>query len=228
MLNVLNQRIWFAAKNMNTKTLQSTYYSLAFALTLFCAQATGQQESDSQTHCELPDVRDELAKRVEVDQEIRREYIESLKDGVADAKKGSALAGKMMKVDRENTAWLKTQVEQHGWLGKTLVGVDGARNAWLLVQHADQQPEFQKHCLELMNKMPEGEVSKKNVAYLTDRVLCAENKPQRYGTQVSMDPKTGKPTLKDVEDPENLDKRRASVGLGAIDEYLKLFENRGK
>ena len=174
--------------------------------------ASGQQETDSKTQCKLPDVRDELAQRVEVDQEIRREYIDSLNDGEVDSKKRSTLAGKMMKVDRENTAWLKTQVEQHGWLGKTLVGVDGSRNAWLLVQHSDRQPEFQKHCLELMNTMPEGEVSKKNVAYLTDRVLCADDKPQRYGTQVHIDPKTGKPVLKDVEDPGNLDKRRESVG----------------
>lgn len=208
-------------------------------LIVICASAYGQDKSGKEDDCKLPELRDELTERVKIDQQIRRQYMELVGGGekTGGGKEGesenddsknkatlSLLMGKMTRVDRENTAWLKEQVEQHGWLGKTLVGEGGAQNAWLLVQHADRDPEFQKHCLDLMNKMPDGEVSKKNVAYLTDRVLCADNKPQRFGTQVTVDPTTGKPKVKEVEDPDNLNKRRASVGLGTIEEYLKLFE----
>ena len=207
---------------------------IPFVLIVISASAFGQDKSGVEDDCKLPEVRDALTKRVKIDQQIRRQYMELVDGGANDGQSEkddsknkatlSLLMGKMTRVDRDNTAWLKEQVEQHGWLGKTLVGEGGAQNAWLLVQHADRDPEFQKHCLALMNKMPDGEVSKKNVAYLTDRVLCADNKPQRYGTQVTIDPSTGKPKVKEVEDPDNLNKRRASVGLGTIEEYLKLFE----
>ena len=86
-------------------------------------------------------------------------------------------------VDEENTARMKEVVAELGWPGKTLVGEDGARSAWLLVQHADRDPEFQSACLELMKAMPEGEVSAVDVAYLTDRVLVNEGQLQVYGTQ---------------------------------------------
>ena len=58
-----------------------------------------------------------------------------------------------------------------------------ARKAWLLVQHADADVKFQRRCLDLMARLPKGEVSISNLAYLTDRVLLAEGKKQLYGTQ---------------------------------------------
>ena len=131
------------------------------------------------------------------------------------------LVATRMKVDKENREWLKEQIAEHGWLGKSQVGTDGAAAAWLLVQHADMDREFQKECLELMVAAGPEEVAPRNVAYLTDRVLVAEGKPQRYGTQASM--VDGKLKLQECEDPDNLDARRAEVGLGPIEEYLQVM-----
>jgi Family of unknown function (DUF6624) len=64
-----------------------------------------------------------------------------------------------------------------------MVGGDGAHAAWLLARHADQDPAFQRRCLELLTQaVASGEAAKIELAYLTDRVL-AEGKPQEYGTQ---------------------------------------------
>jgi hypothetical protein len=119
-------------------------------------------------------------------------------------------------IDDKNRARLKEIVKLHGWPGKSMVGKDGANAAWLLVQHADADHEFQKSCLALMEAMPEGEVAKQGVAYLTDRVLIAEKKTQRYGTQMD-----GEFNPKPLEDAGNVDKRRAEVGLPPLGEYIK-------
>jgi hypothetical protein len=122
----------------------------------------------------------------------------------------------------DNTKWLKGVVERHGWPTNRLVGADGARAAWLLVQHADADPEFQRRCLELMAKLPKNEVSQSNLAYLTDRVLLAEGKKQLFGTQFTAVDGKWKP--RPLEDEANVDKRRAEAGLPPLAEYIKLIE----
>lgn len=57
-------------------------------------------------------------------------------------------------------------------------------------------------------------------AMLTDRVLRHEGKPQRYGSQWTVDAaKPGKLVLEPTEDPTHLDDRRARVGLMPIQDY---------
>lgn len=75
------------------------------------------------------------------------------------------LASQIMEVTQKNTARMHQIVDAHGWPGKTLVGEDGANAAWLLVQHADEDREFQKRCLELMAAAGPEEVSQGNLAY---------------------------------------------------------------
>lgn len=99
------------------------------------------------------------------------------------------------------------------------VGQDGAISAWLLVQHADKDPEFQRRCLELMQQaVAVGEASASNFAYLTDRVRVAEGRPQLCGTQNRV--VDGKVVSAEIEDAAQVDDRRAAVGLGPVAEYL--------
>ncbi len=126
-------------------------------------------------------------------------------------------------IDAENTKWVKDVVAKHGWPGRSLVGVQGAQHAWLLVQHADHDRPFQKQCLEKMRAMPKGEIDPKNLAYLADRVAVGEGKKQVYGTQLTF--KDGKLVPHPaIEDEANVDKRRAEVGLGSLKEYIESAE----
>jgi hypothetical protein len=133
------------------------------------------------------------------------------------------LADALRRVDTENAARLGEIVERHGWPTHTLVGKDGASAAWLLVQHADASPEFQRRCLDLMAKAPRGEVSRKDVAYLTDRVLLAEGKEQIYGTQFTFSGGRWEP--RSLADAADVDRRRAEVGLEPLAEYVKELES---
>lgn len=122
-------------------------------------------------------------------------------------------------IDREATARMKQVIAQHGWPGKSVVGVDGANAAWLLVQHADADLAFQKSCIALMEPLvAKGEVTGKDFAYLWDRVAISEGRKQRYGTQYDGD------DLAPLEDPANVDARRKAMGLGTLSEYKEFVK----
>jgi hypothetical protein len=171
-------------------------------------------------------LRDELLRRFKEDQDARTEFIAWVKRAkpadLAGAKQTpSPEAKKVVEIDRENTRRMKEIIARYdGWPGKSLVGEKAAHAAWLLVQHADADRAFQKQCLHLMEQAAvKGEVSKVDVAYLTDRVLVAENQKQRYGTQAHQ--VKGRYEPYPVEDETHVDQRRAEIGLAPLAEYMK-------
>lgn len=158
-------------------------------------------------------LRQELSSRIDKAQAIRARLTGTQPDQV--------LIHQEMQIDAENIAWLKQVVAKFGWPGKSLVGVDGAANAWLLVQLADQDIAFQKECLQLMAALLEsGEISKQHYAYLYDRVAIGEARPQRYGTLgMCTASHTWEPIL--LEEPTKVDQLRQSVELESLEAYRK-------
>jgi hypothetical protein len=140
----------------------------------------------------------------------------------ADAEDPTCIGAELEKVDRDNTARMREIVAQHGWPTRSLVGEDGAQAAWLLVQHADAEPEFQRHCLALMRAAPAGEVGLDQLAYLADRVDVNAGQPQTYGTQFRFDGERMVPAP--LREPEKVDERRAAMGLYSLTLYARHFE----
>jgi len=181
-----------------------------------------------------PKLRTELLDRVKTDQAARMAITDFMKKhgsgGQVDPKKLSAelksehdkLVHDVTNADEQNTKWLAAIIEKHGWPTQSLVGKDGSNAAWLLVQHADRDPKFQRQCLDLMTAVPKDEVSQSNLAYLTDRVLLAEGKKQIYATQFTS--ANGKWEPRSLEDPANVDRRRKEAGLPPLAEYVKMLE----
>ncbi len=125
--------------------------------------------------------------------------------------------------DRGNTAWLKSDLAAHGWPKLSTDGADMAGDAWLLVQHADHDPAFQKQVLPMLEALlPAKEVAGKSYAYLYDRVAMHDNRPLRYGSQGRCNGVGAWEPLP-VEDPATLDARRAAVGLGPEADYIQKF-----
>jgi membrane dipeptidase len=181
----------------------------------FCATLPSlANRLDDPAPIKSPELQSEIKEMVRVDQELRKRLIAG----------GSAIDKKLIEelhaIDSKNTARMKEIIAAHGWPGKSLVGTEGAHNAWLLIQHADRDPTFQKQCLELLKAaVAQGEASGKDLAYLTDRVLLADGKKQVYGTQfMQVD---GKSEPRPMEDPDHVDDRRKEVGLEPLAEYAK-------
>lgn len=129
------------------------------------------------------------------------------------------------RIDQANTMWLNDLVNAHGWPGKSLVGVDGANAAWLFAQHADRHPQLQHKFLDLLRAaVAAGEASATNLAYMEDRVRVAEGRPQLYGTQFTGVVVRYEPFP--IEDPEQVDARRAAVGLGPLADYAAELNSR--
>lgn len=174
-----------------------------FTAAILYAGCLGAYAADP-THAAL---RDELLKMAASDQEVRQR-----------ANKGDF--SRWAAVDAANQARLKQIVAQSGWPTIAMVGQDGANAAWLLAQHADRDPAFQRQVLALMEPLvQEGQASGKHFAYLYDRT----HYPQRFGTQGSCVSRSEWQPF-EIEDLTGVDERRRAVGLPPLSEYAKLFK----
>lgn len=130
------------------------------------------------------------------------------------------VGNQMGEVDQKHTEELQAFVGKHGWPKTSVYGQVAAQNAWLIAQHADQSPDFQQEALAEMKALGP-EVQARHVAYLADRVATKTGK-QLYGTQGKCVGK-GKWEPNPVQDPKDLDKRRANIGLESMEEYKERF-----
>ncbi|WP_181949500.1 DUF6624 domain-containing protein [Christiangramia echinicola] len=111
--------------------------------------------------------------------------------------------------------------DKYGFAGYDLVGKDGSRSFWLMVQHSDHKPDFQERVLSDLKKEVEKENANPSMyGLLVDRVRINNGKEQVYGSQVAYDTKKAQAYPKMLEDSINVNKRRASLGLEPIEEYL--------
>lgn len=127
------------------------------------------------------------------------------------------------RVDRKNTSELKKIVKKFGWPTISLVGKKSSFNAWLLAQHADHDRKFQKSILKTLIKIYDKnrDIDRANIAYLTDRLLAAQNKKQIFGTQFSFD-KSGKLKLNPVKNLKIIEKLRKEYNLPSLKKYMNM------
>src|SRR5262249_15628847 len=167
-------------------------------------------------------LRAELEKMMELDQHLRGQSEAVEKKYGLNSKEFAELWEKQTEIDRKNLSRLEEIIKQYGWPGKSLVGESAALAAFLIIQHAEY--DYQKKYFPLLKEaLKKGELAASHVALLEDRILMREGKKQIYGSQLSRNEKSKKLELWPIEDEENVDKRRAAVGLQPLSEYLKMF-----
>ncbi|HVS36809.1 MAG TPA: DUF6624 domain-containing protein [Gemmataceae bacterium] len=188
---------------------------------------TGPARADDAGPTE-PKLRAELLDRAAEDQKARRHLIDlqarpaGQDDGAK--KELEAAVQAVQDIDARNTARMKEVVDKYGWPGQSLVGKDGAQQAWLLVQHADRDRDFQKHCQALLAEaVKKGEAAPDQLAYLTDRVRLAEGQKQVFGTQFHE--VGGRMEPYPIEDEAGVDQRRKDIGLPSLADYRKMIED---
>lgn len=161
-----------------------------------------------------PALRDELLRMRAEDEHLREEL----------ASDGSLYEGyhpRMADVHRRNCARLLEIIKEHGWTGKSLVGEDGAKAAWIIAQHAISDPALKRHCLTLIEEaVRKGEAPAWQMAYLIDRIRVFEGRKQVYGLQFDWD-EAGEMSPREIEDIDNVDNRRRTVGLPPLAESVR-------
>ena len=130
-------------------------------------------------------------------------------------------AAEVRAIDQTNLDYVKSVLPADGWFRKSRDGDQVGRDAWLIVQHAPDDRAFQRQVLAAMEPLVKiGEARGADYALLYDRLEMYEGRPQRYGSQATC--ADGGWALHAIEDPDQIDERRRSVGLTQpISEYAK-------
>lgn len=140
------------------------------------------------------------------------------KMGLEEADYNGDLWGRQMAIDKSNLVFVERILNTQGYPGTSKVGEKTNMAAWYVIQH---NPEKIPDYLQLMKMAGEaGELPMRAVAMMEDRYLMNQDKPQIYGTQgMTYDDERGS-FIWPIEDPENVNKRRAQAGFTqTIEEY---------
>ena len=120
-----------------------------------------------------------------------------------------------------NQKRVKEIFDEYGFVGFNLAGEEGSLNFWLIVQHSDHNPEFQREILEKMKvEVEKGNADSRNYGLLVDRVKLNTGQAQIYGTQVAYNMEICQAYPKKLADSINVNKRRKEIGLEPLEEYL--------
>jgi len=197
--------------------MNKIYGILLIALLIIsCKQKTIKNEITDEKVEFNETLADELKKMVEIDQIAA--YIQQ-----GEYKKLSEEQWKSFKdsVFTTNQKRVKEIFEEYGFAGFNLVGEEGSSNFWLIVQHSDHNPNFQKKILEKMKvEVDKGNADSRNYGLLVDRVKLNTGQAQVYGTQVDYNLEICQAFPKNLADSINVNKRRKEIGLEPIEEYL--------
>ncbi len=129
----------------------------------------------------------------------------------------NALWGKQTAIDSTNMEYMAKIFDEKGYPGKSVVGEETQKVAWYVLQHSKEIPKY----FPIIKKAgEEGELPMRLVAMMEDRYLMGKGEPQIYGTQGQT--MNGKSYIWPIADPENVNARRAEIGLTeSIEEYAK-------
>lgn len=172
-------------------------------------------------------LRRELLRMDKEDQKHRTELFELVKkmsepDGQRLMNEFVALTKKQEALDAKNRRKLDRIVTRYGWPTKSMVGEEASKVAFLIAQHGDLA--YRKKYFPLLKAaVARGEARPADAAMMEDGILMKEGKKQIYGTALQTDDVTTGLKLWPIENEEEVDARRAAVGLPPMTEYFKLM-----
>lgn len=150
---------------------------------------------------------DSLVKMAELDQSVREEPWSEERHR------------RMAEIDSTNTAKLQALIAQFGFPTWELVGRDASYNAWLIAQHSwSYLPWYYEHYKDAVKN---NNADRHSLAYMEDRYMMQQGRPQLYGTQYSQsDTVIGFHPIADIK---NVDRRRLSVDIEQMDPFFKKY-----
>lgn len=129
----------------------------------------------------------------------------------------------LVQIKAQDTQVLKQAEEiitKNGWPSIQKVGYKNSQTMWLIIQHSDLTT-MKKYYPVMKKAAEQRELLPRDFAFLEDRMLMYSKKQQIYGSQTVIDRESKKFYLYPVENVDQIDQRRASVGLESIKKYLK-------
>ena len=191
------------------KAAAGPHYSTASLNARWLNEAMAARDGDARKLLRRAFV-DQLRGDVEAPDDIRTPFLT-----LYTARQGAA--------QRDNAIWLKGVLARIGWFDISRYGAEASQAAWLMVQHADLDPAWQRAVLaDLAPRVARGDMQGNYFAYLADRVAVNAGDAQSFGTQGRcVGPSDWQPFV--VAEPDKLDDRRRAVGLEPIAAYRARF-----
>jgi len=183
----------------------------AFADTMSVRQARVE------SHYDKP-LRQRLHQIGESDQNIRHQFIQARNSKPRNQAKIDSLDREMHRIDSLNQAEICDILDKRGFVSSQIVG-EACQVFWLIIQHAPVELE-RKYLSEFQKAAARGEIPPSHVAMMEDRINMFEDKPQKYGSQLTEGPGGGMVLYK-LLDPEKVDVWRKEVGMEPLSDYLK-------
>jgi hypothetical protein len=157
------------------------------------------------------------------DQKYRIEVQELEAKFGAKSKEVDAVWILMNRTDSINLIKVKAILDKYGWLGVDDIGSQCNTALFMVIQHADLKS--QEHYIPLMREAVKNKKARPSeLALLEDRVALRQGKKQIYGSQIGQYQSTLQYYVLPLEDPDNVDKRRAEVGLRPLSTYLEHWD----
>ena len=153
------------------------------------------------------------------DQKYRQQLNEIDKKFGWDSKEMKAHWTIINEKDSINLIKVKAILDKYGWLGEDVVGGQGNSTLFLVIQHSNQKTQ-EKYLPMMREAVKNGKADGSSLALLEDRVALGQGKRQIYGSQIGRDPDTKLYFVLPLEDPDNVDKKRADVGLPPLANYV--------
>lgn len=124
--------------------------------------------------------------------------------------------GDMQLIDQQNQKVVVSLIEKCGFPTTEQAGQHGYTAIFFVLQHS-AGGMIGRYYPPLAAAVERGEINKSTFALMQDRLLMNFGYKQVYGSQIMND------QLYELQAPETVNERRAEVGLGPIEAYLKYF-----
>ena len=130
----------------------------------------------------------------------------------------------IQKIVRKNHAIneeiITSLLDRQGWPSLAVIGEQGNRTICNVLQHSS--PEVRVKYLPIMKQaVLDKQLSPQLLVRAEDRIATDRGELQIYGGQMKWYPETQSFNVWPVYDPVNINKRRAAIGLGTIEDHLK-------
>lgn len=160
-----------------------------------------------------------LLKIDELDQRYRNQidFIET-KYG-RESKELQVLFKDMHLSDSTNLIQVESIIKKYGWLGSEKIGSQANTTLFMVIQHSNQLTQ-EKYLPVIREAVKNGKAKAKSLALLEDRIALHQGKMQSYGSQIFWSKANNRYFILPLADPDNVDKRRAEVGLQSLSEYV--------
>ena len=118
----------------------------------------------------------------------------------------------------------KTILDKYGWPTKEMIGEQGNWTICNVIQHSDNDVRI-KYLPMMRKAVKDKKLEPRFLVRAEDRIATERGDLQIYGGQMKYYPETKSFDVWPILDPENVDKRRAEIGLAPMAEFLANLRN---